>query len=527
VTSYLEVLLRGTGLASQALVLGGVFVLLAIVTPLASGDGDVRRRLRTTLVLIAAGAIGVLITQALSSALEIAALADEHGWPLGAAAATPFFRAAIIRVLASVAIVVSCWRLTRRPSAPAVWIALVTLVVVLGVSGAWLSHAAGRLERRALLLVLDTVHQMAAEVWIGSLVHMTAIAFTRDDLRWPAAMLRRFSTMAVTAVATIVVAGGWLSLHYVGGLAALMGTAYGLMILTKVIVLIGLLVLGAANFRAIRRRSPTAPLSSLRLRRFVEVEVGLGITVLFVAASLTSLPPAVDLVADRASLTDVASRLAPRWPTFNTPTYAELANTGSITDRAAPRTDQDIAWSEYNHHLAGLFVLAMGILATLESVGHRHWARHWPLLFLGLAAVLFVRNDPEAWPLGPTGFWVSLTDPEVLQHRLFVGLVAVFGIFEWTVRTGRLRSPRPAFVFPLVCAVGGSLLLIHSHSVNNLKSEFLMETTHAPLGLLGMLAGWSRWLELRLPAAEGCLPGRLWGVALILVGLLLLFYRES
>jgi hypothetical protein len=50
------------------------------------------------------------------------------------------------------------------------------------------------------------------------------------------------------------------------------------------------------------------------------------------------------------------------------------------------------------HHIAGF-------LAVLERTGRAPWARHWPLLFIGLAAFLFARDDPEAWPFGPLGFW--------------------------------------------------------------------------------------------------------------------------
>ena len=183
------------------------------------------------------------------------------------------------------------------------------------------------------------------------------------------------------------------------------------------------------------------------------------------------------------------------------------------------------AWSEYNHHWAGLFVLAMGSLAVLERLGLRG-GRHWPLALLGLATFLFIRNDPRAWPLGPTGFWESMTLPDVLQHRAFVLLIVAFGVFEWMVRTGRLR-PRPwSYVFPLLCAVGGGLLLTHSHAMFSLKDEFLTEVAHAPLGTLGAFAGWARWLEVRLPEA-GETPGWLWRACLVGVGLLLLFYRES
>ena len=49
-----------------------------------------------------------------------------------------------------------------------------------------------------------------------------------------------------------------------------------------------------------------------------------------------------------------------------------------------PRNAADVAWSEFNHHWAGLFVLAIGVAAVLNRAGVG-WAKHWPLLFLGLA----------------------------------------------------------------------------------------------------------------------------------------------
>ncbi len=119
-----------------------------------------------------------------------------------------------------------------------------------------------------------------------------------------------------------------------------------------------------------------------------------------------------------------------------------------------PRNAEDIAWSEYNHHWAGLFVLLLGGLALLNQAGVR-WARHWPLTLLGLAAFLLVRSDPEVWPMGYVGVFESLRDVEVLQHRMFVLLIVVFAVFEWSVRTGRLRSARAALVFPLLTAAAG------------------------------------------------------------------------
>src|SRR3989454_138142 len=239
----------------------------------------------------------------------------------------------------------------------------------------------------------------------------------------------------------------------------LLGTAYGIMVLTKVAILAALLTLGAMNFFAVRRLPAAGDVGSARLRRLVEVEFGLGLTTLFIAASLTSLPPAVDVVADRGTLTEVVARLTPRWPTLSSPAIDELP----VDDRDAPRTAADRAWSEFNHNVAGLFVLAMGLLAILHAAGRARWARHWPLIFLVLAGFLMIRDDPGAWPLGPLGFWESWAYPAVFQHRVFVLLVIVFAAFEWMVRAGRVRSRRAALVFPLLCAGGGGLLLTPSH----------------------------------------------------------------
>jgi putative copper resistance protein D len=228
------------------------------------------------------------------------------------------------------------------------------------------------------------------------------------------------------------------------------------------------------------------------------------------------------VVTDRATIEEVATRFTPRLPALRSPSIDDMP----VDDRNAPRTDADRAWSEYNHHFAGFFVLTMGILAVFQAGGAR-WARHWPLLFLGLAAFLLIRNDPGSWPLGPQGFWEGFTYPEVLQHRVFVLLVVAFGIFEWAVRTGRLHSPGWALIFPVLCAVGGGLLLTHSHASLNLKDEYLIEVTHAPLGVLAMIVGWGRWLELRLSPRERRIPSQVWPVAFTLIGVLLIIYRES
>jgi len=521
VAGFLDVLLRGLALCGQAIAMGGIFFAVLVLRPATREDPASGAREGRTLGLIAAGAAVVVLAQALSIAIQLALLVDELGWPLEAAFATTYVRASVAKALVCLVMIGGALALRRRERG-GWWPILVGLSGVLALSAAWTSHAAARLEHRAPLLGLDALHQLATGVWVGGLIHLIVVAARDGDRPWPVALLRRFSALSLVSVMGLAASGVALALYYVEGVRALLGTGYGLMVLTKVVILGGLSILGAMNFFAVRRLQASAGVALVRLRRFVEVELGLGLIVFFAAASLTSLPPAVDVVTDRATLAEVGTRFTPRWPSLSSPPIEALP----VGDREAPRTDEDRAWSEYNHHMAGLFVLAMGLLAIVNRLGIG-WARHWPLVFLGMAAFLLIRNDPGSWPLGPEGFWEGFAYAEVIQHRLFVLLVVAFGVFEWMVRAGRLRSPRCALVFPILCVVGGGLLLTHSHASLNLKAEYLVEVTHAPLGVLALMIGWARWLELRLPPAEHRVPGGLWATGLTMIGLLLLLYRES
>jgi len=263
------------------------------------------------------------------------------------------------------------------------------------------------------------------------------------------------------------------------------------------------------------------------LRRRLEVEAGLALVALALAASLGSAPPATDVTTERATVEEVRRIFTPQWPRFQTPSATELAAASDLADPRAPRMPENTQWSEFGHHVAGVFVLAMGLLAMLERTGRAPWARHWPLLIIGLTGFITWSMDPEGWQTGTVGFWEQLWDPEVLQHRLLLVLTAAFALAEWRVRSGRHPTSPWRFVFPLVCICGGVLLLAHVHEVNNFKTGFFMELTHLPLGLVALLAGWARWLELRLAPAEPAWSGRLWAPALVVFGLLLVFYREG
>ena len=470
--------------------------------------------------LVAAGAFTVALAQALSLLLTAGSLDLPRDSLLPRLAVTQYFQATVVRVLAAVGLGAVALAAQGAPH-PGPWsVPALGGIAALVVSTAWTSHGVARLGDRSVLLALSAVHQLAASVWVGGLVHLlVALGHPRVSPATATVIGRRFSALALLSVGALIAGGAGLSSVYVDGARGSIGTTYGLMVVTKVVLLGGLLAVGSLSYLTARRGRDAA--SPSRLRHLVEVELGVGVTVLFAAASLASLPPAVDVVADRATPAEVLARFTPQWPSFTSPPIEAVP-----TDREAARTDADRAWSEYTHHVSGFFVLVAGGLSLAVLAGLRV-ARHWPLLFLGLAGFMLFRSDPEAWPVGPQSFWAGMGDVEVSQHRVFVLIVAVLGLVEWRVRSGRLRVSWVAHIFPLLCAVGAGLLLVHGHSGQDAKAEFLLEVTHAPLGVLGLVVGWGRWLEVRLAPPASRLPGWLAASAMAAIGVLLLLYRES
>jgi copper resistance protein D len=537
VISLVLLWLRAAGLVGQALSLGGAIFALAILRP--APPRDAARVLDRVLALITFGALlaaaaqaGVLITLA-------NALGDDAGWPLGALLGSTVGVIGLIRIAVALLGAAAAHGLRRDPGSSARSTVLLISGVLLALTGALASHAVGRIDGGVWLVTVGALHQAAAATWTGGLACATVVAL-RSAPEAPDTWLRPFSALALAAVAVLALTGIGLSLAYIATPAAAVGTSYGAMTLTKIVLFATMLTLGVLNHRALHGRlvtgrgltwrATTAPgparPGSMRFRRRLEVEAGLAIVTLFLAASIGSAPPAAD-VQDQATLAEIRSVFTPRWPRLEAPNLAELSAATALGDPFTPHSAEETAWSEFGHHVSGLFIVAMGVLAMLERTGRAPWARHWPLLLIGLTGFVAWNMDPEGWQTGRIGFWEHLLGLEVLQHRILLGLTAILGVAEWRVRSGRHPDSRWRYVFPLVCIGAGILLLSHAHEVSNAKSAFLIELTHLPLGLVILVAGWSRWLELRLSPPDNRAPGRLWGPALTGFGLLLLFYREA
>lgn len=168
------------------------------------------------------------------------------------------------------------------------WVAGVGAVLI-AVSYTHVGHSLG--EPRTLLAVLLVTHFLAVSFWVGALAPLYAGAADSEG----APVLDRFGSLASGVVALLVVAGVLFAWLVSGSLAALLGTAYGWTLLTKVFTVALLLALAAHNklslVPALARGEAGAP---ARLRRAIAWEGAAVVIILLLTATLTTIttPPA-------------------------------------------------------------------------------------------------------------------------------------------------------------------------------------------------------------------------------------------
>jgi putative copper resistance protein D len=527
-------LCRGLGLLGLAVAVGGVVWGLGVLR--APGRGDVPPHAAgRCLGLVALGAAGLVAAQAAGLLLEVYVLSVTLGRnPVADLLVAPHFAAGLTRVVLALALAVAAVRLRATPGSVAGWAVAGVLAGLVVTSGAWLTHAAGRLEGREPLMLLTIAHQLAAVVWVGGLVQLGALwRLAQRDARvataW-AGLVRRFSRLAAAAVALLVVSGLPLTWTYAGSWRALFGTGYGSLVVTKAGLLIAVLLVAFVNRRAVSAgdvvESAAAP--GRRLARLVEAEAIVLVIVLFAAASLSAQPPAVDQpAADTATVAEVVEVFRPKIPALHAPSLEAMRRSRAEIAAGAPRTREAYLWSNFSHNVAGLILLATSLYALAALARGTGWDRHWPLGFVALAAFVYLRAaaNEGAWPFGPTALWHI--DAEGLQHRMAAGLVLLLGVIEWRARARGPRGSALPYLLPVLAGAGGVLLLTHSHAAFQSKASFLVQVTHSTMGALAAVLAAARWLELRLAPPAGRWAGVVASLAMLGIALVLVFYREA
>ena len=146
-------------------------------------------------------------------------------------------------------------------------------------------------------LVSDVFHVVAAALWTGGLPFLVLALLMAEADRWPLATraVPRFSNMAVGSVVALLVAGIISAYLELRTWSALWDNRYGLLVLTKIILVVPLLGLGAYNNRYAVPRLKAGIASVLERQRFLRIagaELLIMVAIVAVTAVLVNSEPA-------------------------------------------------------------------------------------------------------------------------------------------------------------------------------------------------------------------------------------------
>lgn len=189
------------------------------------------------------------------------------------------------------------------------------------------------------------------------------------------------------------------------------------------------------------------------------------------------------------------------------------------------------AYSNFNHHLAGIFIILIGLSEVHYGLTTSilAWTRLLLPVFMVMVGVfLLIWSDHEGWPFGSTFSQAFFTGEwETIQHKWFGILAFVIGVVEWLRRTGQLVGRWWKFPLPVFAIVGGLSLFLHSHGANPLAHQIALH--HAVMGIMAVTAGSSKFLSDWKGAGftDGRSPWNLaWAALILLIGIQLLIYSE-
>jgi copper transport protein len=255
-------------------------------------------------------AVGALALVGLASLLGVMAQAGEAtgsgiAWPWSAAALSVWVNSRYgLLVIARLAAGLALAGLVLAPANRRNRWAALPLLVGLALTYSLTSHAAAQ-PAPLLPVASDTLHLLAASVWVGGLFLFVAGLRLSGRLdpsprtRLVAALIPHFSTLALASVGILTLTGVYAALVDVGSLDLLISTSYGQALLIKLALALPMVGMGAYNLLVttprMRRAAQAVDGDAGRVaffRKLVTTEASLGLALIVWVGVFTALPPA-------------------------------------------------------------------------------------------------------------------------------------------------------------------------------------------------------------------------------------------
>ena len=310
--------IHGIHFAATLLAAGVCFFVWAIAPPAFAGVGPAAedhvafQRLMTitiaglAMTAFASGALWLLTTGASMSGRSVRQALDPA--ILGAVITRTLFgrvwavRLVLCAVLLAIMVVAYRSSLSGRPFR--CWGIATVLGAVLAAALAAAGHAAADDGRFHVHLIADVLHLLAAAAWLGSLVPLTCLL--ARAYRYPVSgrievariVTTRFSRIGMVCVAILLATGIVNSWFLVGTFPALIGTAYGRVLLIKLALFVAMIGVASINRfwltpKLASNMAVEFSAAARSLCRNVALETGLGFGVLMAVGVLNVSVPAV------------------------------------------------------------------------------------------------------------------------------------------------------------------------------------------------------------------------------------------
>jgi len=396
------VVARAVHFASTTMVAGALCFAFFVFDPALNKVGDNApvglplRRLVTWIawtglaVAVASGAAWLILLSAQvgSHALSETVASDVIGTVL---TQTQFGRTWLLRgVLAALLMLVLAFERRGEPSRVIGGIKVALAAVLMGAL-AWAGHGgADQGIGGDMHLVADVAHLLAAAAWVGGLIPLAFLfaatwrSRTETDAAVTLAVTRRFSTLGIISVGTLLVTGVVNTWFLAGSMPALVGTNYGRLLLAKIALFLAMVCIAAVNRTNLAPRLAPSPTSEAvrvafrQLERNSVVEAALGLLILVIVSVLGTIPP--------------GGHLQPSWPFALR--FGPAALNGPI-DRTA------VAFAAIG--------VAGGIVLIIAGALLQRW--RWRMVLAGLPIIIasLAALDRSTVPAFPTSYYRSPT----------------------------------------------------------------------------------------------------------------------
>lgn len=306
------IIVRAVHFAVTAITVGVLIFRAGVAQPALRSTGAARILVMEQMIVRSAW-IGLAVTVASGAAWVLLQAAAMSGLPLGEAATTDILSTVVtetqfgmiseIRVALAI-VLAACLSYDRLPLAQPLALAS-SLGLVAGI--AWTGHAGSSVGAiGSVHVTADALHLVAAAAWLGGLVPFTLLlaeARRNQDHAWAFASqaARRFSSLGMLSVGTILATGIVNAWILVGSIKGLLTTEYGWLLMLKIFLFMIMLAFAAIN-RYWLTPDLALPLGNeaqlKALRRLTcnsGIEIALGLAIFAVVGVLGTLHPAVHL----------------------------------------------------------------------------------------------------------------------------------------------------------------------------------------------------------------------------------------